>query len=169
MKLRSVFGILITLLLIGANIQTVRADDPPPADKVTAVAPDSPAIRWYAYQEGIDRGKHEKKKVFINFYADWCRYCKVMEQKTFKDDGVIAYLNDNFISVRVNSDKNKKLAADYNITGLPLSWFVSEAGENIGSQPGYIPPNMLLPLLKYIHTDSYKTMNFKKFMENEKA
>jgi thioredoxin-related protein len=51
------------------------------------------------------------------------------------------------------------------VTGLPMSWFVGKDGENIGGQPGYIPPDMLLPLLKYIHTDSYKQMNFKTFMK----
>lgn len=121
-------------------------------------------IEWRDYDEGMSIGKSEGKKVFLSFYADWCHYCKVMDAKTFKDDEVVKYLNENFVAIRVNSDRNKNLAAVYQVRGLPMSWFISEQGENIGGQPGYIPPETLLPLLKYIHTDSYKRMDFKKFM-----
>lgn len=125
-------------------------------------------IEWRDYDEGMSVGKSEGKKVFLNFYADWCHYCKVMESKTFKDGDVISYLNENFVSIRVNSDRNRNLAATYNVRGLPMSLFISEDGVNIGGQPGYIPPEMLLPLLKYIYTDSYKRMDFKKFQDEIK-
>lgn len=122
-------------------------------------------IEWIEYEKGVARGKKNGKKVFLNFYAEWCQYCKVMDQSTFRDASVVAYLNENFIPVRVDSDKRKNLARDYNVQALPVSWFIAEDGENIGSQPGYVPPETMLPLLKYIHTDSYKRMDFKKFMD----
>jgi len=123
------------------------------------------AIVWLSYEEGLARGKNEKKKIFLNFYADWCQYCKVMDTQTFRDSSVIKYLNENFIPVRVNSDHKPQIAAAYNVTGLPVSWFIAENGESIGSQPGFLAPDTLLPLLKYIYTDSYKKMNFMQFME----
>lgn len=122
-------------------------------------------VEWIAYEEGVARGKKDEKKIFLNFYADWCQYCKVMDQKTFKDASVVAYLNEHFIPVRVDSDKHKKLAREFKVQALPVSWFIAEDGENIGSQPGYVPPDMMLPLLKYIQTDSYKKMDFQKFMD----
>ena len=123
-------------------------------------------IKWHTYEEGMALGKNEKKKVFLTFYADWCRYCKIMDKKTFKDNSIISYLNENFIAIKVNSDNERKLAANYKVTGLPATCFIAETGENIGSQPGYIPPETMMPLLKYIHTDSYKKMNWEKFMES---
>ncbi len=127
------------------------------------------AIQWYGYAEGVQQGRDESKKVFLNFYADWCRYCKMMDQNTFKDDSVIAYLNKHFVPIRVNSDQHKQIASNYNVRGLPVSWFIAENGENIGSQPGYLPPDQLLMLLKYIHTDSYKQMNFTQFAKQSSS
>jgi len=62
-------------------------------------------IKWYSYEEGRALGMSESKKVFISFYADWCKFCRTMEQQTFKDAGIISYLNSHFISVKVDVDR----------------------------------------------------------------
>ncbi|MGE0085479.1 MAG: thioredoxin family protein [Desulfococcaceae bacterium] len=158
MKLKSIVLIMFLWYFAGTGLGQAE-------ERVSPAKADAGNIAWLSYEEGLSRGKTEKKKIFLNFYADWCQYCKIMDMQTFRDSSVVKYLNENFISVRINSDHNRKIAADYNVTGLPVSWFVAENGENIGSQPGFIPPDALLPLLKYIHTDSYKKMNFTQFME----
>ncbi len=122
-------------------------------------------VRWVSYQEGLRRSKDEGKKVFLNFYADWCHYCKVMEEKTFRDNAVAAYLNDHYIPIQVDSDRQQKIAKEYKVQGLPTTYFLGADGGSIGSQPGYIPPDLMLPLLQFIHTDSFKTMDFQKFQE----
>jgi len=122
-------------------------------------------IKWHDYEDGMALGKNKSKKILINFYADWCHYCKEMEDKTYKDNSIISYLNQNFVSIKINSDKNRKLAQNFNVRALPATWFVAETGENIGNRPGYIDAETMLPILKYIHTDSYKTMSFKDFMD----
>jgi len=132
-------------------------------DLSTASASDE--INWHAYTEGLALAKQEGKKIFVHFYADWCAYCEKMEKETLKNSAVIDYLNQNFIPVRVNSDKDRDLARNYYIRGLPSTWFVSETGEKISSLPGYISAEMLLNALEFIHTGSYKKMSFKDFIE----
>jgi len=124
------------------------------------------SIKWQTYKEGMELGKKGRKKVFLYFYNDRCSYCKDMEKVTFKDQSVIDILNSRFIPVRVNADNEKKTASGYNITGLPSNWFITENGENISSLPGYVPPDRLFLILKYIHTDSYKSMTFKSYLKN---
>ncbi|MBU0544898.1 MAG: thioredoxin fold domain-containing protein [Proteobacteria bacterium] len=126
----------------------------------------SDRINWHTYKDGMELGKKDRKKVFLYFYADWCGYCKDMEKITFKDQSVIDILNSGFIPVRVNTDKEKVTASSYNISGLPSNWFITENGENISNLPGYIPPSKLFFILKYIHTDSYKSMTFKSYLKN---
>ncbi len=122
-------------------------------------------IKWYSYDEGMALGKKEGKKVFLHFYANWCFYCIKMAKETFKDPFVVNYINKNFISIRVNTDEERKLASDYSVRGLPSTRFISETGEKISDRPGYIPPEMLVNMLKYIQTDSYKKMTFRKFLK----
>ena len=123
-------------------------------------------INWYSYDKGIAAGKAEDKKIFLHFFADWCAYCKIMKNKTFKDASVVSYLNKNFISIKVNSDQERELAQKYRVRGLPTNWFLKETDEKIASRPGYIPPSEMILYLEFIQTDSYQSMTLKNFIKN---
>lgn len=124
-------------------------------------------INWVSYKEGMNRGNSENKKVFINFFATWCKYCKVMDKETFANQKIIDYINENFIPVKVDADKSREIARKYQVAGLPVVWFVESNGHPIGAQPGYVPPESLLPILKYIHTNSYKKMKYDEFVKKQ--
>ena len=89
-----------------------------------------------------------------------------MDQTTFNDPSVIDYLAANYITIKINSDKEKQLAATYRVSGLPTHWFLDSAGGAISSLPGYLGPEQFLPILKYIQTESYKTMKFDEYLKN---
>jgi thioredoxin-related protein len=118
---------------------------------IACVAPASESINWRSYEEGMVLGKVEEKKVFLHFYADWCAFCRKMAKDTFQDPMVIAYLNENFIPIMVNTDKDQETAAGYGVLGLPFTVFLTEIGEPIASVPGYIPPDTLLSMLKEVN------------------
>ena len=113
-------------------------------------------INWYDYEKGLTLGKNSNKKIMINFYGEWCRYCKKMEKETFAAAKVADYLNANFISIRINTDKNRELAKTFNVTGLPSTWFLTENGEKIGNRPGWVKADKFLELLEYVHAEKYK-------------
>ncbi len=114
----------------------------------------SDSIKWYSYDEGQVLGKAEKKKMFLHFYADWCGFCLKMAKETFQDAAVISYLNDHFIAIRVNSDKEPDIAMNYGVMGLPANFFLTEMGQPIANIPGYIPPDALLSMLKEVNAIS---------------
>ncbi len=122
-------------------------------------------IRWYTYKQGIELNKKEGKKIFLYFYTDRCTYCKDMEKETFNNYSVISYLNNNFIPIKVNSNKDIKIVLVFGVRDMPSTWFIAENGERISNLLGYIPPKRLLNILKYINTNSFKEMAFRKFME----
>lgn len=125
------------------------------ASASTASAGDN--IKWYSYEEGLALVKAKNKKMYINFHADWCGYCHKMKKKTFADPKVISFLNTNYIPVRVNSDKEKKISSQFGIRGLPANWFLDEKGEKIGNQPGYLGPKDFLDILKFVNENKYKS------------
>ncbi len=125
-------------------------------------------IKWYSHDEGLVLARIENKKPFVHFWAEWCGYCTKMEKETFSDAAVIAYLNANFIPIKVNIDRERQTAAQYNIRPIPDNWFLASNGERISNQPGYIEPDMMIKILEYIHTDSYLDTSFNNFLETRK-
>jgi thiol:disulfide interchange protein len=111
-------------------------------------------IEWHNYQDGMQRGKFENKKVFLHFYADWCMYCKKMEQSTFKDPEVIDALNQDYIPVRVNTDLDPETTRLYGVRPIPDTWFIYENGEPMGNRPGFISVDQMKVLLKLINKQS---------------
>ena len=113
----------------------------------------SESIKWYSYDEGMVLGRSEEKRIYMNFHADWCVYCKVMEKKTFSNPAVIAYLNKNFISIKVDTEKETKITYKYGVSALPDNWFLFKNGDIIGRRKGYIPPDLFIKILKSIPED----------------
>ena len=114
-------------------------------------------INWYSYEKGMKKANDEVKKIYINFHADWCYYCKVMKKTTFKDPAVISYLNENFVPIRIDTEKEKKLAREYKVQGLPANWFLEADGAKIGMKPGLLKPKELLQNLKFVYDEKYKS------------
>jgi uncharacterized protein YyaL (SSP411 family) len=96
-------------------------------------------IHWHSYDDGMARGKLEKKKIFLHFTAAWCFYCGVMENEAFKDPTIISSLNENFVPIKVDYDRETATANFYHVQVLPDTIFLSESGKIIGHCVGYIP------------------------------
>jgi len=74
--------------------------------------------------------KQQNKFVMLDFYADWCTYCKKMEATTFKSPKVLSAL-ENFIILQADvtdmDDTDKALLKAYQIPAPPAILFFSAA------------------------------------------
>lgn len=155
------------------NNRTTASDNPEEKNvtetvtaSVTDAGPTGPGdIGWNDYTPGMAQAKNQGKNVFLYFYAQWCTYCTKLKQTTFKDQKVQAYLDENFISISVNTDDNQTLSRSWQVTGLPTMWFLTPEGERISSLPGYVDGPQFLKVLKYIRSESYLTMSFQDFVK----
>ena len=46
------------------------------------------------------------KPLFVDFYTDWSSWCKVMDKKTFSDEAVANYMNENFVCLKIDAEKD---------------------------------------------------------------
>lgn len=90
---------LVFLSLVAFNIST----------KKEVVEIDVTTIKWYTLEEAIQANQKSEKKLFIDIYTDWCRWCKVMDEKTFQDPTVIKYMNENFYAVKFNAEQQTSI------------------------------------------------------------
>ena len=107
----------------------------------------SETIKWYSFQEGVAIGEAQGKQLYIHFMADWCGYCKKMDKDTFSKPEIIAYLNKNFISIKVDTVRERKIAAMFKVKPIPDNRFYSGTGKFIGKKTGYLNPELFMKIL----------------------
>lgn len=124
-------------------------------------------IKWRSFGAAQQQENSKKLKFFVFFHADWCAYCHKLEKNAFSNQEIANYINTNFVPVKVDTMKESQTAARFGVQGLPDIRFLTPEGDGIAKIPGYVENKQLLTLLKFINTDSYKTMSIKEFTAKE--
>ena len=106
-----------------------------------------------SYDQLKNKAKGYKKNYFVDFYTDWCGYCKKMDATTFQNPEIGKTVNNGFIAYKLNAEKDGiALAQELKVSGFPTVAFFNYKGELIGLHPGYQSAGQFMLLL-----DKYKS------------
>lgn len=117
-------------------------------------------ISWVDPSEIDQKMSEEPRKIFVDLTAKWCGWCKVMDKKTFSQEEVYSYMNENYYAMKLDIDQNvsfdllgntysaKVLAQKHGIQGLPGFLFINESLETVVPSQGFQKPKELLRKLK---------------------
>ena len=106
------------------------------------------AISWSSNLESaLKEAKSKKKPVMVDFYSDWCGWCKKLDKETYSDLKV-SKLAREFISVKVNGYRNRDAARKYNIRGYPTVLFLGSNGNIIRRVEGYLGPDNFAEIME---------------------
>jgi len=122
------------------------------------ISADKP-LKWYSFNEGMAKAKSEHKLLLVDFYTDWCGWCKKMDAVTYEDKAVKKLLNDKFIVAKLNPEKqgtvtyngknvsNGQFAKAAQVTGYPTTGFFKNDSVFIGKVSGYFGPKQFIKIL----------------------
>jgi uncharacterized protein YyaL (SSP411 family) len=107
-------------------------------------------IQWRSWDaRSFEEALKEKRPILLSLSAVWCHWCHVMDETTYSDGEVIAYINENYIPIRVDSDMRPDIDSLYNQGGWPSTVFLLPDGEVIDGDT-YISPEKMLERLARI-------------------
>lgn len=148
------YGWLVLLLVLGQSV-------------VSADQKQAPAVAWMSFDQAQHQSSAQSNKYLLYFFTKSCGYCRMMDEKTFKNAEVVAYINDNYTPIRIDAYQERKVAARFGVQGFPDLRFLSAQGEPIARWYGYVEAKQLLEMLKYVLTDSYQRMSFDDFVQRQ--
>ena len=92
------------------------------------------------FNSALNAAKVLKKYLFIEFYTDWCINCKKMEADVFTDPELSAYINKNYVPVKLNAEffNVMDLCEQYGIKSYPTVLVLDPTTKKVlGKYVGY--------------------------------
>lgn len=138
-------------------------------------------ITWNSFDKGTELARKENKFLVVDFYTDWCHWCKVMDKETYGNIDVIKYAQKNVVMAKINAETKEKfrfknafytgreLTMMFGVRGFPATVFLDSKGDFITLVSGFIQADEFNFILKYLSENWYEKMEFDEFLKKEKG
>lgn len=124
------------------------------------------------FEQACSVAKAENKLILIDFYTDWCGWCKRMDRDTYHDPNVQAALTKYFACTKLNAEaktehdvdgehlSERAIAQKFKVTGYPTITFLTPDQKILRVVPGYVGPAEFVDVLNYMGSGAYSTQSF---------
>ena len=147
-------------------------------------------VKWMTLEQAMAAQQEKPKKIFIDFYADWCGPCKIMDKNTYGHQEIANFLNENYYVVKFDAEgkesvtvfgrifsnpefssgKKRNSMHDFtkfmNVNSVPSIVFLNEQSVPITNINGFLTAKELDPYLRIISSDEYKKFKSRAEWEN---
>jgi thiol:disulfide interchange protein len=103
-------------------------------------------VGWAAgYDEALKEAGSKKSLAMVDFYTDWCGWCKKLDSDVYTDGAVSARLA-KMAATKVDAEKGDgpELARRFRVSGFPTVLFLAPDGTEISRIEGYVPATEFL-------------------------
>ena len=146
------FGALFVVLALGQSAQAGET------------------IRWRTDYNSARREANEKGlPLFLDFGTEDCYHCRRLEATTFRDPTVAALLNERFVPLKIDANREPALAQALRIQAYPTMVLAATDGKILGVLEGYLEAGRLTEHLQRAMAASTPDWMARDFQEASKA
>ena len=107
-------------------------------------------VDWYAWgDEAFNKARTENKPIFLSIGYSTCHWCHVMERESFENEKIAAFLNEHFVSIKVDREERPDVDKIYMTAvqamsgqgGWPLTAFLTPDRKPFYGGTYYPPEN----------------------------
>lgn len=129
--------IAVAVLLVGARIAS---------QVMKPAVSSSTRVQWIDIREAEQLSRTSDKLVLLNFTAEWCAPCRLLDAQVFHNPQYAAKINESFIAVEVldrqreegtNAPNVSFLQKRYNVQGFPTLVFIDANGNERARMEGF--------------------------------
>lgn len=102
-----------------------------------AAAPVHAPFSALTYEQALERAKADGRLVLVDFTASWCPPCKAMEESTWPDADVQAWIAREAVAIQVDVDREGELSSKFRASSIPTIVFLEPSGKELGRFVGY--------------------------------
>ena len=115
-------------------------------------------VAWQEWSPAVvERARRENKLIYLSIGYFSCHWCHVMQRESYRNPGIAAFLNKNFIPVKIDRELEPALdarmiafvEATRGSGGWPLNVFVTPEGHPLYATL-YLPPDQFLGVLQRV-------------------
>lgn len=103
--------------------------------------PSTSELTWEdSMDAALARAKKENKYVLLDFYTDWCGWCKRLDRDVFAKDSFKSAAGQ-VIGVKINAEKsqeNRALAQGFGVSSYPRLFVLDKEGRTLERIKGYL-------------------------------
>lgn len=97
-----------------------------------------PQLNWQTNLQAAHKlATAQNKPMLLVFGADWCHYCKKLEKETLNSQEIATYVNDSFVPIHLDVDKDKQVAQILKVGSLPCTIVLSPHADLLGRIEGF--------------------------------
>ncbi len=110
-----------------------------------APAAEPTAVLWRTDYNAARKEAQEKGlPILVEVGSADCAYCRKQEATTFRDPGLVALLNSQFVPLRIDADREPGLVQALKIQVYPTTVLAAADGKVLGFLQGYVAADQLL-------------------------
>ncbi|MSR52354.1 MAG: thioredoxin family protein [Gemmataceae bacterium] len=106
-------------------------------------------VQWRSdYSKAVQEAAATKRPMLLDFGTVACVYCRKLDATTFRDPGVIRLLNERFVPIKIDGDRDLKLVQAMRIESYPTLVVAGPDGSVLSTNPGYLDASGMMRFLQ---------------------
>jgi thioredoxin-like negative regulator of GroEL len=107
------------------------------------------------------------KPMLLEFWADWCPPCKVMDAEVYTNARVVEAMA-KVVPVRIDVDKKESVARKYEIAAMPTLLFTDSYGNELFRYSGTVTVDTMIELMRELPGDVSTINQFARTLTGDK-
>lgn len=95
-------------------------------------------VDWYPWGEAaFEKARREDKPIFLSVGYSTCHWCHVMERESFENETIAAFLNEHFVSIKVDREERP------DVDRLYMTYVQAVSGSGGWPMTVFLTPNLM--------------------------